>query len=343
MIGAALRTSLVSIVAAGLLHASAANAADKVRVGSLNNPGDIGFFIADQKGYFKAEGLDVEIIEFKSAGLMMAPLGTGDLDVAGGALNASLFNAAERQLPLKIVAGRSRTAPGFNYNILMVRKELADSGKVKSIADLKGLKFAFPAPGTAVQSQLNEVLKSAGLSIKDVQETYLAFPQQVPALLSKAIDGVILVDPFLSNAVSTGAATAITPTEAYYPTAEISMLFYGERMRKNDGKIGDRYMKAFLRAVRDYLAATEKGAWKKTPLADEIINIFAKQTGNDPKLVASLSMHPADPNGDLNLASLRKDLEFFKAQGLVTSNSITVDDIVDLRFAKAAAAELAGK
>ena len=331
---------LATLLAAGQ---GAALATDRVTVGSLNNPGDIGFFIADQKGYFKAEGLDVEIIEFKSAGLMMAPLGTGDLDVAGGALNAGLFNAADRQLPLKIVAGRSRTAPGYNYNILMVRKELADSGKVKGVADLKGLKFAFPAPGTAVQSQLNEVLKSAGLSIKDVQETYLAFPQQVPALLSKAIDGVILVDPFLNNALATGAATAITPTEAYYPTAEISMLFYGARMRKNDGKIGDRFMKAFLRAVRDYLGATDKGVWKKTPDAEQIINIFAKQTGNDPKAVAAMSMHPADPNGDMNLASLRKDLEFFKAQGLVTSNSISVDDLVDLSFAKRAAAELAGK
>ena len=54
----------------------AALAADKVNVGTVGNSGDVGFYVAQEKGYFAAENLDVTFNVFDSAAKMIAPLGT---------------------------------------------------------------------------------------------------------------------------------------------------------------------------------------------------------------------------------------------------------------------------
>ena len=67
-----------------------------LNVGVTDASSDVPFFIADKRGYFKAEGLDVNFIRFNSAAKMIAPLGTGELDVASGATSAALYNAVKR-------------------------------------------------------------------------------------------------------------------------------------------------------------------------------------------------------------------------------------------------------
>ena len=70
----------LGLAAACLLAASAAASAHvKVRVGNVITVSDVGIYIADKKGYFKAEGLDVEFIPFNTAAKMIAPLGAGQL------------------------------------------------------------------------------------------------------------------------------------------------------------------------------------------------------------------------------------------------------------------------
>ena len=182
-----------------------ASAADKVSVGVLNAAGDIGLFIARERGYFVAEGIDADLTPLDSAVKMMPLLGSGDLDVGGGATSASLYNAADRKIDVRVVASRARTAPGYLYQGFVVRKDLLDSGRYKSFADLKGLKFGFASPGSTPLSSLNEAVKKGGLTMKDVDLTYLNFPSQVLGLQNKAIDGTIMIEPYLNQVVATGA------------------------------------------------------------------------------------------------------------------------------------------
>ena len=89
------------------------------------------FFIADKKGYFKAEGLAATMTSFASAAKMIAPLGTGQLDVGGGTVAAGLYNAVERGINIKIVADKASIKDGYEYSTLLVRKDLADSGTLQ--------------------------------------------------------------------------------------------------------------------------------------------------------------------------------------------------------------------
>src|SRR5216684_8806283 len=119
--------------------------AEELTVGTTGSSSDAPFFIADKKGYFADEGLKVKLIRFDSGSKMIPSLGTGELDVGSGATSAGLYNAAKRGVGIKIVADKARSAKGYGFQSFLVRKDLADSGKVKSLKDFRGLKVALSA------------------------------------------------------------------------------------------------------------------------------------------------------------------------------------------------------
>jgi len=146
-----LTSKTFQIVMAGIVALSAAagaRAADlvKVRVGVTSSSSDAGFFIADKKGYFRKEGLEVTLISFDSAAKMVAPLGVGQLEVGGGAPSAGLYNALSRGIDIRIVADKGSTPPGYDYQPLLVRKDHIDSGRYKSLKDLNLTEWASLLP-----------------------------------------------------------------------------------------------------------------------------------------------------------------------------------------------------
>src|SRR5215831_12589872 len=146
-------------LAAGI---SAGSAQTPVNVGITDSSSDAVFFIADKRGYFKAEGLAATMTSFASAAKMIAPLGTGQLDVGGGTVAAGLYNAVERGINIKIVADKASIKDGYEYSTLLVRKDLAESGRYKTLADLKGMTVATASQGAGSESSLNEALKKGG-------------------------------------------------------------------------------------------------------------------------------------------------------------------------------------
>jgi NitT/TauT family transport system substrate-binding protein len=104
--------------------------------------------------------------------------------------------------------------------------------------------------------------------------------------------------------------------------------------------VAQRFMKAFLRGVRDFKDSLVDGHWRADGKADDVIRIFATAVNIPEPIVRRMSPQFADPDGAINLESLRKDLAFFKETGDVKSTTITADAVVDTSFAAAAAKEL---
>ena len=88
-------------------------AADLVTVGAASTTSDAPIYIADKKGYFQAEGLQVKVINFRSAADMVAPLGAGELQAGAGSASAGLYNAVARGIRIKIVADKASSPPGY--------------------------------------------------------------------------------------------------------------------------------------------------------------------------------------------------------------------------------------
>ncbi len=317
-----------------------AHAAEKVSVATVGNSSDAGFFIADANGHFRAEGLDVTFIPFDTAQRMLPSLGKGDLDVGSGTASASLYNAAARDLGVKIVADRSRTEAGNFFQTLMVRKALVDSGRYKTYADLRGLKVALLAPGGSPSSTLNEAAKRAGLTFADLQTVFISFPQQVAAFKNGAIDASIMIEPFATALVNAGDAVRVVSTEDFYPDDQIGMVFFSEKFIHERRDTGQRFMRAYVRALRDYNDALQGGKFAANPRGEAIAAIMAKGLGAPLEQIRAAYVQAINPDGKPAIDSLRKDLTFFKAQGFVTDANLTVDQVLDLGFVEQAAKQL---
>jgi NitT/TauT family transport system substrate-binding protein len=319
--------------------AVAAGAAAPIRVGTTSSSSDAPLFIAEKKGYFKQEGLEVEFTPFDSAAKMIAPLGTGQLEVGAGSPAAGFFNAAARKLDIKIVADKGSMPPGYGYLAILVRKDLVDSGKYKGYGDFKGFKVALPAQGTTTDGTLNEALKRGGLKWSDVEVTYLGFPQHVVAFQNKAIDAAVTTEPSATRAEQLGLAVRVGGGDQVFPNQQVATILYSGTFIKDRSDDARKFMRAYLKAARDYNDALKDGKLAGAN-ADEIIGILTQTTTiKDAKVYRAITPNGVNPDGRINEESLRRDLQFFRDRGLIEGN-VTVDEVIDNRFVDAALKDL---
>lgn len=315
-----------------------ANAIDKVKIGVTSASSDVAVYIAKDKGFFAAEGIEPEYIVFRSATDMVAPLATGQIDVGGGGPSAGLYNAAARGLELKIVADKGSMPPGYGYMLLLVRKDLIDSGKVKTYADLRGLKIGNSSPGGSGDALLNAALFKGNVPFSDVDKVYMSFPQLGIAFKNKVIDAAFITEPNASKPVRTGDAVKFKRGDEIYPNQALAVILYGPTLLKNRD-LGQRFMTAYLKAVRIYNDAL-KGGRLVGPAGDYVVDMLIKNTNvKDRDLLQSMVPQGTNPTGAINTVGLKADYEFYKAQGLIPKD-IDPDTVVDLSFAHAASAKL---
>jgi len=110
----------------------------------------------------------VRLETFTAGTLVIAPLGTGELEVAGSGSSPGLLNAIDRGLALKVVADKGYAISGFDFSWVTVRKDLFDGGQIRDVKDLKGKKIAVTALQGGAEAIIHFLLKKAGLSLKDV-------------------------------------------------------------------------------------------------------------------------------------------------------------------------------
>ncbi len=336
----ALQAAIAGLIAMLVLAAPAhAQSPFKLNVGITNSASDVALFVADAHGYFKREGLDVNFVKFDSAARMIAPFASGELAVGAGGPSAGLFNAVGRGIDIRIVADKTSTVPGRPINFLVVRKDLVESGRYRTLSDLRGMKIGGAAPGGAATATLDRLLAMANLTTNDVERVYLAFPQQVIALQNKVADAAMPTEPFVTTAVNNGSGVRIIGDDVIYPGHQLATLFYtGPFVQKNPDE-ARRFMRAYISAARDYNDAIE-GTHLAGPKGEEMISILTRYSlVTDPDVHRSLTAVNIDPDGKLNIASLREDIDIFIKEGLI-EGKVDANKVIDTSFAEAAVKDL---
>ena len=310
----------------------------KVNIGHTNAAADVGFFVADKRGYFRAEGIEPNFIAFDSGARMIAPFASGDLDVGGGAPSAGLYNAAGRGIKIKIVADKASTPPGWRSQSLMVRKDLIDSGRFKTLADLKGLKLAGTALGASGDGTVTKIYERSGLKPGDFERVYMGYPQQLLALSNKAIDAALPAEPTATEIETRGVAARFMGDDAIYPGHQISTMLYSAQFAdKKD--LATRFMRAYLRGLRDYNDAVENARFVGDK-GEAIIAILTEYSMiKDPAVYRKMGVNAIDPDGKVNVESLQFDLDVFREEKLIETQ-VSLDMALDGSFAAAAVKDL---
>ena len=229
------------ILVAALLAASPALAQDKMTLilDWFVNPDHGPIIIAQEKGYFKDAGLEVEVIApaDPSAPPKMVAAGKADLAIS-----------YQPQLHLQVAEGmpliRVGTLVATPLNCLAVLK----NGPVKTLADLKGRKIGFSVPGVE-EAVLTSMLAPQGLTLKDVTLVNVNWSLS-PSLMSGQVDAVIGA---FRNFELTQMALAGVEGRCFYPE-ESGLPSYDELIYVANPATMDRDK------IRRFLAATERAA-----------------------------------------------------------------------------------
>lgn len=300
----------------------------EVTVGVLDSLAEAVTFIALDRGYFEAEGLNVKLVKFANTADMVAPLSNGQLDVASGAPTLGFFNGVLRGLPLKLVADKGRNSPGHGFNAIVVRKDLIESGKVTSVSDLKGLKIATPSRHSPMEIQLDIALKKAGLKLDDVSLEQLSFPNMTAAFGSKIIDAGLMIEPFVAIASRRGVGTRFLGVDKIAPDFQMAAVIYGPEFAGTKAEAAKRWMVGYVRGVRDYLAAVNDQTKRS-----ELFAVLAKYTTTfkDPAMLQAVVFPGFDADGYLNLETVKDNIDWYAAHELLRRKP-TVTEFVDYTY-----------
>ena len=311
---------------------ASAQAQTKVSVGVTGSATDVGLWVADKKGFFKDEGIEVTFTTFDSAARMISLLGTKELDVGAGGHSAGLFNAVGRGIDIRIVADKSQNATGRGSQKLLVRKDLIDSGRYKTYADLKGMKVAQSAPGGSAATVILKFLEKGGLNPDDVENVYMAFPQMGVALQNKALDAALPAEPAVSSALRLGGIVAVANDYDVYPVHQISEILYSGNFATRDPEIARKFMRAFLRGVRYHNDALGPDGAFLGAKGDEIVSILTEYGPfKDPQVWRSFIFSYCGPDGKLHVPSMKEDLDIFRKQGLIEV-PLEIEKTIDTSF-----------
>jgi len=308
-----------------------------IRLGVVSSVSDAGFFVAQDRGYFTEQALTVDFIPFRSAADMIAPLGAGQLDMGGGAVGAGLFNALARGIDLRIVADKATIRTGYSYEGLVIRRDLVDGGRFKTLADLKGLKIALAARGISPHIDLAMFAARGNLTLDDVEVVIMAFPDMPVAMANKAIDGALLIEPFRTLALVDKIGVQVESADNVYNDHQVAVVLYSPAMRREKVDQGRRFMEAYLRALRDYNDVFVKKQFQKRR---DVISALIKFTPvKERTLYDKMIMPWLDPNGAVNRQSLRFDQDWYEKNGFVPKK-VNLSLVVDDRFVLSAVEKL---
>lgn len=262
------RSAAAAALALGV--ATAAPAQDKVRISF--NPQIYSYlpiFLAIDKGYFKAANLDVEVATYGGSALSQIPmLARGDQDIAGMVTGPGFFNQHSEGFGIKLIASLAHSKPGWHDTMwLMVRKDVWDSGKVKTFADLKGMTIELGPKGSPIYLFSSQVVQLGGLTAKDVTmtERLRAVSDVLPLFKNKAIDAISMVEPLVGRLEAEGLAVKWKPAYEVMPWFQESFLAANPKFLTEKREVTKRFLKVYLQAVQEVTAGN--GKWTPEMIA----------------------------------------------------------------------------
>ena len=213
---------LGAIAAASLPQLASAQALEKPKVtlavGGKNLLYYLPLTIAEQLGYFKAEGLDVTIVDFAGGAKALQAVVGGSADVVSGAFEHTV-NMQFKGQPMRAFVLQGATPQivlGVNPKTLP---------NFKSIADLKGKKVGVSAPGSSTNVVVNFLLAKAGLKPSDVSIVGVGTGSgAVAAMRSGQIDAMSNLDPVITLLLRSGDLKIVSDTRR---PAESEKVFSG--------------------------------------------------------------------------------------------------------------------
>lgn len=203
----------------------------------------VGVYFALENGYFKRDGLDVQVTRYQGSPVAVRALLSGDADVVETGGDTALL-AMEGGAPIDILL-----SPVARSTDVVVAK-----APIASIADLKGKSFAVSAPGSPGDVLGRLLLQKNGVDPGQVQFVGLGSPaDRVRALLGGKVDStsatILVIEPVL-EAIAKGEVKVLASLGEQFPAIPLSYIVAQESVIKSRRDAMVRFVRGYVEGLR---------------------------------------------------------------------------------------------
>lgn len=282
------------------------------------------FFVAAEKGYFRERGLDVQLEPIQSTNDAVVQVASGNYDVAAGGANVSFWNALNRGIKPVVVAPL-HTETRRQATPLLISKAAHDSGRIKTVADLKGKKVAVNGKGAAIEYWLEKALNTGGLTTQDVDVLVVAFPDLAGALQNGSVDAGLATEPIPTLGEDKGLLYRLA--DGFVPDFQVTMVYANPDFARARPDALQNMVIAYLRGCRDL----QGDGWK----SDANATIIEKYTKVSVDVIKRAAPTVCDPNGALHNDDFMQLQAFFMKRGDLTyKQPLEFSPLVDGAYVK---------
>ncbi len=305
----------------------------KATIGVLRLSSSAPVFIAEDKGYFRDAGLDIELKFFDAAQPIAVAVTAGDIDFGVTAFTAGLYNLAGKGT-LKVIGGMSREKAGYPLIGYFASPKAYDAG-LKSPKDLAGKRVAVTQVGSSFHYSLGLLADKYGFKLSDVGIVPLqSLSNAAAALKGETVEAALLPVSTARKLMDDGSAKLLGWVGDETPW-QLGAVFASPKTLQNKALV-TKVLAALDRADREYhdviLAAVHDG---KAPIDEKtkpLLEIIAKYTNLPVEQVVGNCAY-IDPDGKLDVKNVDNQIKWLQAQGFV-DKGFDADAIIDKAYVK---------
>lgn len=313
----------------GALFVTGDAAAEHIRIGAVRTASPV--FIAVERQYWSAEGLDPELVFFDSAPPIAVAVASGDLDFGVTGLSGGFYNLGTT---LRIIAAGTREAPGFQLSAYLAARGAYDKG-LRSVRDFPGHSVAITQFGAPVHYDLVLLTEKYRFDPQSLRVVPLpSNPAQIAALTGGTVDAAIVPVSYALQALDRGDIKLLGYVGDETPWQN-GAAFTSAKIADQRAPLVEAFLRGYRKATRDYHDAftgeDERRADNAT--APAIIAILAKALGQPPALVSS-GVQYVDADARLDIEDVMRQIAWYRAQGLLKTE-IDPAQFIDRRYVRA--------
>jgi NitT/TauT family transport system substrate-binding protein len=323
-------------LAAFLTLAAPAACADqplKATIGVLRLSSSAPVFIAQDKGYFRDEGLDIDLKFFDAAQPIAVATTSGDVDFGITAFTAGLYNLAGKGT-LKVIGGMSRDKPGYPL-IGYFASNKAYAAGLTAPKDLAGRRIAVTQVGSSFHYALGLLADKYGFKLSDMKLVPLqSLSNAAAALKGETVDAALLPISTARPLVESGGAKLLGWVGDETPW-QVGAVFASPKTLA-DKPLVTRLLAALARADREYhdvvLATVKDGKADLDDKTRPLLEIIAKYTNLPVEQVVGNCAY-VDPDGRLDVNNVDNQIKWLQEQGFV-DKGLDADAVIAKDYAK---------
>jgi NitT/TauT family transport system substrate-binding protein len=322
-------SAALAFVALALLHIASAGAED-IKIGYIKVTALAPLLVAQDKGYFAAEGLNAELVAFDAPVPVAQAVVSGAVDFGATGPSGAFYNLAGPGA-LRIIAGMAREAPSFQFLAVLVSNRAYAAG-LTSIKALAGHTVAVSDIGGAAHYSLTLIEEKYGIDPASVRVTPLqGISSAISALAGGSVDASVSPSTAFAPVIDRGDAKLLAYVGDETPW-QAGIVYTTHKTADERREVTEKLLRALKKAMRDYHDAfTGPDERRKDgPTAPDILAILAKNLGQPPEQVARAIAY-VDRDGRLDVNDILHQVDFLRAQGLI-KGAVDPDAIIDKRY-----------